>query len=161
VHAHHDVSFVSILPAGFGTELPASQSRRLSSWSGTLELPFRVASKKARVLLLADGAPWAFFLPLAAPPEGWSEDAFIFAQARVRSLRAACFAEGAEREVDPETCDPMVGDRMVLEGEVDDTALAAVRDILASLELGPRRPWGRTMRQVHEPAERPAGPLRP
>jgi hypothetical protein len=39
VHAHHDVSFVSILPAGFGTELPASQSRSLSSWLGTLELP--------------------------------------------------------------------------------------------------------------------------
>lgn len=133
IHAEADVTFVSVFPRAFGTDLPASRWKRVSPDTLGVELSLPIVEAESRALQLESGETWGLYLRLARPPPGWDDRAFVFAQIAVRDFQARCQREGEPIELD--ACDPMTGDDLRRFGRLDEAAQRNVLRVLSSLRF--------------------------
>lgn len=135
VHAEADHSYISILPGGWGTELPNSQYSSFTQAEENLGLSFGIDTAKSKILHLKDGSPWAYFIAPAEPPENWSDSGFIFAQIQTKQDTTYCIdAETGEKQP-VKRCDYSQGDQYIREGERNEKDATIIHNILASFSL--------------------------
>lgn len=135
VHADESLSFISIWPEGFGTELPSGASKTFQEEQPALSLHFKIKPNESQVFLLENGKPWAYFLKPEAYPAQWTNGGFIFAQIRIKDLKTSCFDKKTGTKKDMSKCDPLTGDKVVREGTIDDYENQVIHQILKELKL--------------------------
>lgn len=135
IHADAGVSHVSLYPHGFGTELPSGDRATLDTFDRTAPVDFALAHEESYAFQLENGQTWGYLLQPAAPPAGWSEQGFIFAQIAVDNFEARCFDEATGEAIDMQACDPMTGDRIERSGTLQAAEQEAVRRILRSIHF--------------------------
>lgn len=133
IHAPATLTHIDVFPKGYGTELPNSDSKTLTDYSGTIPSSLNWNRQESAVMLLDDGTPWAYFLKPADPPRGWSNEGFIFAQMAINNFSTKCFDQKTGKEKPVEGCDPMGGDEMRYYGSVDPQSKQQISHILESL----------------------------
>jgi hypothetical protein len=135
VHAKPQHSYITIWPKGLGTELPYSQYASFNKANGAPSLPFKADTSKSKILHLADGTPWAYFIVPQSPPSNWSTDGFIFAQIQLSNPQTICYDDQTDEQKPMKQCDFLEGDEVVRKGTLDEQDTKTIHDILGSLSL--------------------------
>ena len=125
---HSDIPHVSVFPKGVPTEGIFGESKKS-------EVLFQEEALEMRDFVLVDGEVWATLAGLSFTdrPLTWTESGFIFARARIANLETICLRDGVP--VSEEVCDPLFGDTIVREGNVDSFERAIERAILESFQF--------------------------
>lgn len=134
VHAKAEVSFISIFPQGYGTELPSGQVSRLSESSMPFELSFQVNTEESKVFMLKNEDTWGYFLVAENAPENW-QNGFLFAQISVDNFTAKCYAESSGEEIAMEKCNTVKGDKIIRHGNINQKSKTAIHAILQSFQF--------------------------
>jgi hypothetical protein len=127
IHAPADVTFLSVFPQGYGTELPSGNQEALhrnpSFWH-----------EDSRQFLLENGQAWAYYLKPAEPPSTWSQDGFFFLQLPVRDFNIRCVDETSSEEKTMKDCDPLLGDHVIRTGKINQNLEVMADSILQSIQ---------------------------
>ncbi|MCW9707028.1 Gmad2 immunoglobulin-like domain-containing protein [Fodinibius salsisoli] len=135
VHAEPQHSYITIWPKGIGTELPNSQYTSFTKANNAPSLSFEVDTTKSKILHLADGTPWAYFIVPQAPPANWSKNGFIFAQIRMTNSKTLCYDEQVDQQKSMEECDFLEGDKVVRKGTLNNHDAEIIHHMLGNLTL--------------------------
>lgn len=154
IHEDAGVSYLSVFPGGYGTEMPAGKSLSYAEWEGNLSLEFDIAENRSTVFLLENGDPWAFLIRPEASPEGWSEPGFIFTQIKANNIEVTCYDRDTGEQKDMKNCEPLMGDDVKRRGDISKKDCEIIRSIIASTyffdEKEQRRPI-EDLIQIKEP----------
>lgn len=121
-----DVVGVSIYPEGIPTE-------GVSGDHFDVSVQIEEDIEKALNYVLEDGTPWATIIWFRDPPESWEDYGYIWSRANVENLEISCIKYGEEGG--PEQCEPLFGDRIVRQGEVDQKQRAILEEIVKSFRF--------------------------
>lgn len=134
-HEKPDLSYIAVLPKGFGTEMPAGKKQQISEWTGDLPTEFAVSEKKSTVFLLENGEAWAYLLTPASPTKNWNQYGNIFVRFAIKDFESKCFTEN-NTEKPIEKCNIMGGtDRIALYGTVDPSSKNELITILQNIQF--------------------------
>lgn len=133
IHADAKLSFISIFPNGFGTELPAGRRHSIEK-DTDLKLNFEL-EKGSEVLLLEDGQSWGYLLKPLSSGSSWPDQAFIFTQAGMANFRAECRDKKTGKQKELRDCDPLEGDEFRRYGEIKEQEKKLLLQILSSMKL--------------------------
>ena len=145
------ISHLSVFPKGLVQGWPKGITLRLSEAEERLPTMFHLDSLDCIAYQLNDGEVWGYYIkPARAPETGWSEDGFIFLQARVEDHMVKCFDKyGKEKSV--KRCNAAGGeDRMVRYGEVNQHDMKILRYMLSTLQLDDRNRQDRAVADLVE-----------
>lgn len=134
VHAPAEVTYISIFPKGYGTELPSGESIVLSETELALDLDFNLNRQETTLFQLENGDTWSYMLVAENAATSW-QNGFIFAQINTNNFSATCYQKNTGEEIPMEDCDPMTGDRIVRRGEKDQESAAEMEAILESFQF--------------------------
>ncbi|PVW16240.1 Gmad2 immunoglobulin-like domain-containing protein [Marixanthomonas spongiae] len=134
-HEAPNLSYIAVLPKGFGTETPNGKQQPLSKWDGRLATGFDLNKEKSTVFLLENGEPWAYMLTPASLPNDWNEYGTIFVHVSVTDFEGKCSTKN-NTEKPMEECEVLGGtDRIAFYGTVDAASKNELHDILKSLQF--------------------------
>lgn len=153
IHNSMKHSFVAIWPRGLGTELPYGQYVSLNETDNAPELQFPVNKEESNLLLLKNGAVWAYFIVPKNPPAGWQKFGFIFAQVRTSNTSAKCFDKQTGKRIPVDQCNFLTGDPYVRTGDIDEQDAVVIRKILKSINLQKvvKKVWAGDLIEVEKP----------
>ncbi|MGK7394054.1 MAG: Gmad2 immunoglobulin-like domain-containing protein [Candidatus Cyclobacteriaceae bacterium M3_2C_046] len=138
VHADYSISFLSIFPYGYGTELPSGKQSSLDNYNGQIPLNVEVDPSESIVFLLENGTPWAYYLQPVSQPASW-ENGFLFAQIAIDEAEVTCYDEVSGEKIAMESCDPMTGDRIERTGQVNQQSARLVKNMMQSFNFSQTR----------------------
>lgn len=135
IHAYPSAGFISILPKGYPTELPAGKSVTLTKTTVPLDLTFNLNQQESKLFKMENGEIWGYFLVPSEPPSSWHSNGYVFAQISAENYSIACYDEATGEQISMEACDPMTGDRIAKTGIIDEQSSTAIKAILQSFEF--------------------------
>ncbi|MCP9198369.1 Gmad2 immunoglobulin-like domain-containing protein [Gramella sp. GC03-9] len=134
IHEEPELTFIAILPEGFGVDGPSGRREDLQNWQPQGSITIPIDKAESTVYLLENGEAWAYYLKLRNMPAAWEEYGGIFIHFPVSDFKAECFdAEGKQKEM--RNCDPMGKDRTSFSGEIDGSARKKLLQVLNSFEF--------------------------
>lgn len=136
IHEDAILSYIALLPEGFGVDAPSGDRKDLGEWEGDLPLSFDVVEEESMVYLLENGEAWAYSLRLDNSPINWNQYATVFVHIKVDGFKAECF-DRSSGEVKPMAeCDPLGGnDNIKYYGNLDSDSEGDLISILQNLEF--------------------------
>lgn len=134
VHADASVTYISVWPKGYGTELPSGASKKFNEVEQVPELSFAANKKESIVFYLKNGEPWAYFIVPERAPDNW-KNGFVFAQVGIDNFSTTCYDKDTGKEKPGTKCDPMMGDRVVRSGNLKENDKRVIDKMLASFKL--------------------------
>lgn len=129
IHHEAELSFVSIFPKSFGTELPSGRSQSLAGNERFTGKAFN--TEESTALLLENNHVWALHLPFNDKFE-MADGAYLFAQIAVSNFKAKCLDESG-KEISVEDCDPMGGDTFQRYATINENHRQIIQKIVASM----------------------------
>lgn len=135
IHQDAALSYMAIWPGGLGTEFPSGDARSFNKARHIPSLSFAVDREVSKIFLLKDGTPWAYFIAPQNVPSSWNEAGFIFAQIQTNNFQAHCYDKNTGKEKAMQQCDPLMGDKLVREGNRNEKHAAIIHKMLSSIEL--------------------------
>lgn len=136
IHEPPYISFVSVLPDGFGTEPPSGKKIALADTTLLQNTRTWFNTEKSYAYLLNDGTPWAYELRPDSLPDSWSEYGMIFAQIRHSELETQCLDKKSGKAISMKKCDPLAGDRFIRSAHIDSESRSQIRALLESIQIG-------------------------
>lgn len=136
IHEPPYISFISVLPDGYGTEPPSGKRVALADTSLLQNTETKFNAEKSYAYLLKDGTPWAYELRPDSLPDSWSKYGMIFAQIRHSELETKCLDKESGKEIPMKECDPMEGDRFIRSAQIDSQSRSEIRALLKSIQTG-------------------------
>ena len=136
IHEDASLSYVAILPQGFGVDAPAGKQVSYKEWENEVPADFGINEESSIVYLLENGDPWAYSFRLQNPPEGWNRYGSIFLHIKVRDFEAKCFETSDGKEKIMANCDPLGGDDEIRYfGKVDPESEEDLMEILGNIRF--------------------------
>lgn len=166
IHEDAGITYITIIPEGFGVDGPSGEQLSLNDWQGNLPVTFNINREDSRVYLLENGQPWAVSLRFYEAPPGWNDYGSIFIHYGVENYRSECEDTTTGETKAMEECDPLGGrDRMKFYGNVKPEAREALHSVLQNLyfidEDAEREPISDLIQiETPEPGERISSPLK-
>jgi hypothetical protein len=133
IHEEAHLTYITLLPNGYGVDGPAGKRVSLKDWEGGLPINFSVDEGNSIVYLLENNEAWGFLLKFHETPESWNRSGNIFIRLGVENFRAVCQAKEQGNEIPMQECDPLAGDVFKYHGELKWEEKQAVYNILKSL----------------------------
>lgn len=156
VHEDPALSYIAVLPNGFGVDAPAGRRIPLVEWEGAAPVHFNVDPGESVVYLLENGEPWAYSFRFQENPEKWNDYGSIFVHFGIRNFEAECEEREDGEKIAMEDCDPLAGNVIKYFGDVKETEAALLMQVLQSMyffsESGEREETSDLIRVTH-PAE--------
>lgn len=134
IHENSGLSYVSIFPNGYGTELPSGKSGNLPGTEEEL-FSFDINVNESLAFFLDNNQAWGYFIVPSSTPSNWSPHGFIFAKAAVNNFSIRCFDKETGKELEMAECNPLLGDSITRYGEVVQEDMQAINSILQSIKL--------------------------
>ena len=134
-HGPANISYISIMPQGVGTELPAGKVQPYNLDFANVNFAFKEDDSKQ--FLLNNNSTWAVLLQPEANIGNptWSEYGGIFAQAGINNFSAQCKDGESGKLKKMSSCDPLGGDEVIKKGNVKSKQLKTIKKILASVSF--------------------------
>ncbi|TQD38835.1 Gmad2 immunoglobulin-like domain-containing protein [Haloflavibacter putidus] len=134
-HEKPGLSYIVVMPKGFGTETPNGKREKLAEWNGSFKTGFALDKEKSTIFLLENGQAWAYLLTPASLPKNWDAYGKIFVHFDVNNFESKCFTRD-NTEKPMAQCEVMGGtDRLALYGEVDSFSKNKINSILKDLQF--------------------------
>lgn len=121
-----DGVYVGIYPEGIPTEGVLGQAT-------SSEVSLIPSPDDARTYILEDGTPWAVYAIFESPPRAWNSYGFIWARVQIDNLEISCMRDN--EEVPQNECEPMMGDVIVRDGQIDEGDWETIRDIISTFRF--------------------------
>ncbi len=134
IHENSGLSYVSIFPNGYGTELPSGKSGSLPAKEKEL-FSFDINTNESLAFFLENSNVWGYFIVPSATPANWSQHGFIFAQAAVNNFSIRCFDKETGKELEMAECNPLIGDSVTRYGAVVQEDVHTINNILKSVKF--------------------------
>lgn len=134
IHENANLSYISIFPGGYGTELPSGKSRRIDNIDEK-PVAFDVNRNESLAFFLENNQVWGYFIVPSPPPASWSSHGFMFVQAAVNDFETKCFDSKTGKELEMSECNPLTGDSVARYGEVVEEDLQILKRILESFRF--------------------------
>lgn len=134
IHEKADLSFISIFPDGYGTELPSGKTSSIDK-NGEKPFAFDIHTKESIAFFLENHQEWGYFIVPSSPPASWNRHGFIFAQAAVDDFAIKCFDKKTGRELEMSECNPLLGDSVKRYGNVNQKDWHTINRILETIKL--------------------------
>lgn len=115
---------VSVYPQGIPTEGVFAQTRPLD-----VSVQESI-SDNSRAYMLDNGDIFARYILLENAPEDWNESGFMWTRLSIEDQRTGCIT--ADGYTESEECDPLMGDEVVMIGEVETEYTEDIRTIVES-----------------------------
>jgi hypothetical protein len=137
IHEDAALSYIAVLPEGYGVDAPAGKQITYREWQGDINLNFEVDGEQSVIYLLENDEVWAYSFRLKYPPQGWNEYGSIFVHLKVDNYAAKCFDVSSGGEKSMSNCMPMGGsDQIKYFGKVDPESEEDLLKILSTIEFG-------------------------
>lgn len=134
IHEKPGLSFISIFPDGYGTELPSGKSSSIER-NGDKPVAIDINMKESLAFLIENNQAWGYFIVPASPPASWNEHGFIFAQIAVNDFKIKCFDKESGKELNMSECNPLLGDSVKRYGNVNQEDWATIKKILKTIKF--------------------------
>jgi hypothetical protein len=122
---HHATgTYVGIYPHGIPTE------GVMGEYGTTTKIDFDPQVKAVKSYTLADESVWGTYAQFHDAPSVWESHGFVWGQAAIQNRNTYCTKNG--QQVPARTCDVMLGDTLIREGDLNSRDQATVAKILAS-----------------------------
>jgi|GEM_PF-2184910 hypothetical protein len=124
-YTHFDnVTHVSVYPQGIPTEGLFAQTR-------PLDVKFQIqTAEKSHAYLLGNAEIFARYVVFSSPPSTWNQSGFLWTHTKVENQGSSCLQGG--QYVEGSFCDPLLGDEIVVTGEVRTVYDADMQSIIES-----------------------------
>lgn len=133
IHEMVHLTYIALLPNGYGVDGPAGKRASLKDWEGGLPINFSVDEVNSSVYLLENNEAWGFLLKFHEAPENWNKNGNIFIRLGVENFKAVCQTKEQGKEIPMQECDPLAGDVVRYHGKIKGEEKQAVYKILKSL----------------------------
>lgn len=136
IHEDASLSYIAVLPEGYGVDAPAGKQLTYNEWQGDINLNFEVDGEQSVIYLLENDEVWAYSFRLKYPPQGWNEYGSIFVHMKVDNYTAKCFDLSSGEEKSMSNCMPMGGsDQIKYFGRLDPESEEDLLKILSTIEF--------------------------
>lgn len=135
IHQQALLTYVAVIPKGFGVDGPSGQQLSFEDWGGELPLSMDIDEQGSVVYLMENGEPWGYNIRFSQPPDNWTQYGSIFIRLSVENFDAECISENTGETKSMEDCDPLMGDSVQYSGKVNEKAAVAINEVLESFQF--------------------------
>ena len=135
IHENPDISYIAILPRGFGVDAPGGLQSSFLDSAKTLDLNVGFDKKQSKIYQLKNGDTWAYLLKFQDLPSTWDQYGNVFIHFAIENFKSKCIDPNSGEEKEMSECDPMGNDEVIYSGEINEQSKEEILQILRSLKF--------------------------